>query len=243
MPKLIDITGNRYGQLVVVQQASSDSRGKTRWQCRCDCGKLHTTDSNHLKKGRIKSCGCARVADIADQRFGRLVAIKSIGRCPRDGGILWLCQCDCGNSCHATAGNLRGGSYSSCGCRKGNYIHGYAKTGKVHPLHKVWAVMRDRCANPKNKSYKNYGGRGIKVDPRWDNFAVFLADVGERPQGLTLDRIDNDGNYTPTNVRWATYKVQGNNRRKITTIDQFSTAELIAEIERRTTLTPTPSQK
>ncbi len=89
-------------------------------------------------------------------------------------------------------------------------VHGHRR----HPLYHTWSSMRSRCRNPEHHAYHNYGGRGIQVSPLWDDFPPFISDVGERPPGLMLDRIDNNGNYEPGNVRWATKKRQMHNRRK-----------------------------
>lgn len=163
--------------------------------------------------------------DITGHRFGRLVALERQGRS-------WLCQCDCGKQMIASGANIRKGNTKSCGCLKHepyHLTHGYRHT----KIYKSWYAMLQRCGNPKNTRYKYYGARGIAVCERWRKFENFLADMGERPPGMSIDRINNDGNYEPDNCRWATQEQQINNRRKFGMLSVFTTNELVAELKRR----------
>lgn len=147
------------------------------------------------------------------RKFGRLVVIAAGPL--RGRRRTWRCRCACGRTCTVREDNLKSGNSKSCGCqkRKGNRrTHGLTGTS----IHGIWLHMLDRCNNPRNRDYLRYGDRGISVCSRWqgkNGFANFFADMGDRPISKTLDRRDNDGDYSPGNCRWATKITQSQNRR------------------------------
>jgi len=150
--------------------------------------------------------------DISGQRFFRLVAEEFFER--RNNSTLWVCFCDCGNITLSTLSNLRNNKAKSCGCiivenNKSRATHRMIKTG----AYTSWYAMKRRCLGKKIKQFKDYGGRGIKVCKRWMKFENFYKDMGDRPKGKSLDRINVDGNYELKNCRWATPKEQANNKR------------------------------
>jgi hypothetical protein len=154
--------------------------------------------------------------NLVGERFGRLVVLDDYGTNKKQ-NVLWRCMCECGGFAVSTAYDLRKGRVKSCGCllREGLATkHGMAREGKNRsPTYNVWASMVQRCTNPKDKGYKAYGGRGITVCPKWKKFEGFFADMGECPNGLSLDRRDNDKGYKASNCYWATKAEQARNKR------------------------------
>jgi len=157
MGRFIDLTGQRFGRLVVLSRAKNDNDGKARWSCLCDCGVTAIVQRSTLRRGESKSCGCLKKELAAEAKT----------------------------------------------------THGMHRT----PIYKTWSDMKTRCLNENDTNYKYYGGRGITVCERWLEFENFYADMGDKPEGLTIERRNNDKGYSPGNCYWATHSEQQRNTR------------------------------
>jgi hypothetical protein len=158
----------------------------------------------------------SKILDLTGKRFGRQVALALHPERSRVGEARWVCRCDCGGEGIVRGSNLRSGWSKSCGCiqkemlAKFNAKHGLRRTR----AYQCWQNMKARCFYPRARAYPCYGGRGITVCERWLSFENFHADMGDPPPGMSLDRIDPNGNYEPRNCRWATVAEPPANRRR-----------------------------
>lgn len=169
--------------------------------------------------------GCLKRTDLTGHKYGWLT-VTAFHAKDKWGKTMWKCKCICGNYSNVRCSQLTNGGISSCGCKVSetnrimNTTHGHA--GKIDsPEYRIWSGMKTRCLNKKDPAFVDYGGRGIKICERWMRFENFFADMGNKPLGLSLNRINNDGDYCPENCEWATRKQQMNNTRNNRIITAF----------------------
>ena len=160
-----------------------------------------------------------KALNLIGSRFGKLTVIERVEN-DAHGHSRWCCKCDCGNDTVVIGYELKNGHIKSCGCYRSENLNDFNRTHNLskHPLYRVWKAMKSRCNNPNSTAYERYGGRGINVCDEWNSdFKAFYewAVSNGYEKGLTIDRIDNDGNYCPENCRWVSYATQNTNKRNI----------------------------
>lgn len=234
MSKRIDLIGRKFGYLTVVAYSHTDNH--IFFNCKCNCGKSTTVSKNGLLSGETKSCGCLRKnlliakgnkssQKMIGKKFGRWLILKRLDNDKR-GGHVFKCRCLCGVIRPVDKTRLLYNLSRSCGCYQKEIVgalrrkHGMCKT----KVYQAWMSMKRRCYNKKVERYKNYGGRGIKVCAKWRNsFEAFYKHIGKPPTPKhQIDRINNDDDYKPGNVRWVTLKENCNNTRRTNKLLEYN---------------------
>lgn len=236
MPNLIDLAGQKFGRLFVIERAPNNKDGRAMWKCVCDCGNKRIVMGKSLRNGHTQSCGCLNKEATSNKsfinrvgkRFGRLVVVSRVEDYIAPSGkkhIRYKCLCDCGKETVVDVCQLVQGHTKSCGClhneimQTGNVKHG----GRYDRLYKVYTNMKNRCYNRNSNDYQYYGARSIKICDEWfDNYSAFrdwAYNNGYNNNAAhgtcTIDRIDVNGNYEPQNCRWVSMSVQSKNRRNV----------------------------
>lgn len=218
MGKIVDITGQKFGRWTVIKYVYTKNR-IAYWLCKCSCGNEKIVGGPTLRKGDSQSCGCLhkdnlrkKRIDLHGQKFGRLTVLSRAKN--RKQFTMWLCKCDCGNEVVVSTNALLVGHSTSCGCKREENFNSYKHGKSYSNLYRRWLGMKSRCLNKNNARYKNYGGRGITICDEWldkengfMNFYNWAIANGYKKE-LSIDRINVDGNYEPSNCRWITLQEQ-----------------------------------
>lgn len=241
-----DLTGRKFNMLTVISEAQprfTPKSGITRmWNCMCECGTETVVSGGHLKSGSTKSCGCLkhrrpkRFKNLEGQKFGRLTVMSLGDKHTSPSGqthTVWNCVCECGNTIAVMANSLQTGNTMSCGCLLLDKTtkHGLSRDSGKHRISVIHAHMISRCKNSNDNAYKYYGGRGITVCKEWEDLKTFAdwAFNNGYDDYLTIDRIDVNGNYEPSNCRWITMREQQNNKRSSVRLSYKGKTHTISE--------------
>lgn len=211
MGEAIDLTGQRFGKLVVKGKTEKrDASGCVIWLCECDCGKKSLSPSGSLTAGHKTSCGCKRKHDLTGKKFGNLYVIERASN--KGKKVAWRCKCSCGKETITTTYYLLSGQTKSCGCLRVKH------NGVGTRLYGIWRGIRNRCENLNSHVWGYYGGKGIKICDEWrDSFVAFRkwALANGYNGNLQIDRIESGKHYQPDNCRWVLPKVNSRNRKGV----------------------------
>lgn len=233
MGKRIDMTGQRFGRLVVLEHVATEPR-RGKWLCQCDCGNKKLISRNELMSGHVNSCGCLKMKEPMPIEIGdKCHYLTLIEKKTKYIGVF---KCECGNEVELILNEVTNGHVHSCGCSR-NYCKGIHREGRLGDFrpYRIYRGILNRCYVPTEPAYKYYGARGVKVCEEWrHNFDEFYkwAISNGYTDNLTIDRIDTDGNYEPSNCRWITQAEQSRNRRMCNKVTHNGKTQTVAEWER-----------